>query len=91
MTTSNFSISDWLGVSFEVLTPLILIAALLAFGVGLWPAGILHVPLAQIPLYAGIAVAGSILMTVLGLTGLYLLAVEQFSRMREALRRGIAE
>ena len=91
MTSSNFSISKWLGISFEVLTPLILIAAICAFGVGLWPAGILHVPLAQIPLYAGIAAAGSILMSALGLTGLYLVAVEQVSRMRDASRRVTAE
>lgn len=86
MTSSKFSISKWLGIDFELLTPLLLIAAIFAFSVNLWPVGILHVPLAQIPLYDGIAAAASVFGSALGLTGLYLLAIEQISRSREKLR-----
>jgi len=84
MTTSKFSVSDWLGISFELLTQLLLISAIFAFSVGLWPADILGTPLAQIPLYAGIAAAGSVFASALGLIGLYLVAVEQVSRVHQA-------
>lgn len=88
MASSNFSISRWLSISFELLTPMLLIAAIFAFSVDLWPAGIFDIPLAQIPLYEGIAAAGSAFASALGLMGLYLLAIEQISRRRNGSEMG---
>ena len=88
MTPFKFSISQWLGTGIELLTPLLLIAAIFTFSVALWPVGIIHVPLAQISLYDGIAVASSVLTSALGLTGLYLVAIEQISRSHVKLRDG---
>ncbi len=86
MTTRNFSISKWLGISFEFLTQLMLVTAIFTFGAISWPDGIFEAPLAQIPLSAAIAAAPSVFAFALGLSGLYFLAVvEPFSRSYEQL------
>ena len=86
MTNSNFSISKWLGFSLEFLAQLMLVTAIFMFGVISWPDGIFEAPLAQMPLSAAIAAGTSLLAFAVGLSGLYLVAVEAFSRSCEQLR-----
>lgn len=91
MTSSNFSISEWLGLALEHLTQLIWVATIFTLAAVCWPDGIFDVPLVQIPVSTAIAAASSLFASVLGLTSLYFGVVVPSSRSSEQLRSGPLE
>ena len=78
MNTSGFRISEWLGISLELVIRLIWVSTILAIGVWLWPEGVSATQLAQLGLGVASWAIASVVLVAIGLAALYFAVVEPY-------------
>ncbi|HKI65448.1 MAG TPA: hypothetical protein VKA16_12590 [Burkholderiales bacterium] len=80
MTTSKFSISEWLDISLAQLLQCAWVAMVFAFAIWLWPDGVLEMHLADIGFGTALSAVGSLVLLALGIVAVYFVAVVPFLR-----------